>query len=40
MSTEATKMTNQEQEMVHLTINNIPLAVPKGTKIMHFQREL
>ena len=34
MSTETAKMTNQEQEMVHLTINNIPLAVPKGTKIM------
>ena len=28
MSTETAKMTNQEQEMVHLTINNIPLAVP------------
>ena len=40
MSTEATKMTNQEQEMVHLTINNIPLAVPKGTKIMQAAQKL
>ena len=40
MSTETAKMTNQEQEMVHLTINNIPLAVPKGTKIMQAAQEL
>ena len=40
MSTEATKMTKQEQEMVHLTINNIPLAVPKGTKIMQAAQKL
>ena len=40
MSTEATKKTNQEQEMVHLTINNIPLAVPKGTKIMQAAQKL
>ena len=40
MSTKATKMTNQEQEMVHLTINNIPLAVPKGTKIMQAAQKL
>lgn len=40
MSTETAKMTNQEQEMVHLTINNIPLAVPKGTKIMQAARKL
>lgn len=40
MSTEATKMTNQEQAMVHLTINNIPLAVPKGTKIMQAAQKL
>ncbi|WP_288777690.1 NADH-dependent [FeFe] hydrogenase, group A6 [uncultured Mitsuokella sp.] len=33
-------MTNQEQEMVHLTINNIPLAVPKGTKIMQAAQKL
>ena len=40
MSTETAKMTNQEQEMVHLTINNIPLAVPQGTKIMQAAQEL
>ena len=40
MSTETAKMTNQKQEMVHLTINNIPLAVPKGTKIMQAAQEL
>ena len=25
---------NESQEMVKLTINNIPIEVPKGTKIM------
>ncbi len=30
----------EKQEMVHLTINNIPIEVPKGTKIMQAAREI
>lgn len=30
----------ENQEMVHLTINNIPLEVPKGTKIMQAAQKL
>ena len=40
MSTEATKMTNQEQEMVHLTINNIPLdAKNHGYEVLEIQQD-
>ncbi|MBQ1415995.1 MAG: (2Fe-2S)-binding protein, partial [Selenomonas sp.] len=31
---------SQNCEMVNLTINNIPVKVPKGTKIMQAAREL
>ena len=40
MSGHISKLLKEQMEMVNLTINNIPLTVPKGTKIMQAAQEI
>ena len=40
MSGNISKLLKEKMEMVNLTINNIPLTVPKGTKIMQAAQEI
>ena len=40
MSGNISKLLKEQMEMVNLTINNIPLTVPKGTKIMQAAQEI